>query len=320
MKKKSALLSLVLLLAVLLAACAPAAMAEQSYAVEAESPALGAPMAAPAEKAAGFTADTVEQVAVEGESQPGSPGISEIAQSFQTNRMIIKNAEIQLLVEDSDVALDRTTQVVDDLGGYIVSSRVWYQDYYGKSYKYATLTLGVPAQAFETAMRRLRVLAVKVIDETASGQDVTDQFVDLQSQLDNLQATRERVRSFLDQATTVEEALRVNQQLSEIERQIEEIQGRMNYLEDRSAYSTITVTLSPVLDEIEPVVVPDRWSLGQVFDDAVETLAEAYRALASLAIWLFIVVLPVLAPFVLIIWGLWKLFFGRKSKPVETKE
>lgn len=310
------------LLAVLLSACAPAASAPAEVPmveVYAEPMSLDAPAVEEAGKA--FSGDAVAQgVVAEGETAPGSPGIAQIADTYRDARMIIKNAELQLLVEDTDVALDRTTQVADDLGGYIISSRIWYQSYYGENYKYATLTLGIPAEAFETSMRRLRGLAVRVLDENASGQDVTDQFVDLQSQLDNLLATRERVRGFLDQATTVEEALRVNQQLSELERQIEEIQGRMNYLQDRSAFSTITVTISPELPEIEPAPQPDEWSLGQVFDDAFETLTEAYRALASLFIWLLVVVVPVVGPFALLLWGLWKLAFGRKAnKPVEPK-
>ena len=91
---------------------------------------------------------------------------------------------------------------------------------------------------------RLRGLAVKVVDETAAGDDVTEQYVDLQSQLTNLEATRARIQEFLKDAKTVDEALRINQELANIEAQIEQIKGRMNYLNDRSAYSTITINLS----------------------------------------------------------------------------
>jgi len=49
-----------------------------------------------------------------------------------------------------------------------------------------------------------------------SGQDVTDEYVDLQSRLGNLEATRDRIRTFLDQAQTVDEALRVNEQLAAV--------------------------------------------------------------------------------------------------------
>ena len=77
----------------------------------------------------------------------------------------------------------------------LISSRVWFQDYYGTNYKYATLTIGVPVDQFEAALRRIRALAVRVQDDNASGEDVTSQYVDLQSQLGNLEATRDRIRA-----------------------------------------------------------------------------------------------------------------------------
>ncbi|HPD42084.1 MAG TPA: DUF4349 domain-containing protein, partial [Anaerolineae bacterium] len=95
-----------------------------------------------------------------------------------------------------------------------------------------------------------------------SGQDVTDEYVDLQSRLGNLEATRDRIRTFLDQAQTVDEALRVNEQLAAVEAQIEQVKGRMVYLRERSAYSTITVQLDPELPsapEVTPVPTP-TWS------------------------------------------------------------
>jgi hypothetical protein len=129
----------------------------------------------------------------------------------RSNRMIIKNADIRLTVKDTDIAIDRATQVIADGGGYIVSSRVWYQDYYGNSLKYAAITIGVPVEEFERTLVKLRDLAVRVVDEVASGDDVTEQYVDLQSQLTNLEATRARIQEFLKDAKTVDEALRINQ-------------------------------------------------------------------------------------------------------------
>ena len=71
-------------------------------------------------------------------------------QAASVDRKIIKNAEVNVLVEDSDIAIDRLTQVVGDAGGYIVSSRVWYQIHVdGENYKYASITLGIPVDQFE---------------------------------------------------------------------------------------------------------------------------------------------------------------------------
>jgi hypothetical protein len=232
--------------------------------------------------------------------------------------MIIKSAEIRLLVADSDIAIDRTTQVVGDVGGYIISSRIWYQGWYdGQNYKYATITIGVPVEQFERALSRLRGLSVRVLDETASGEDVTDQYVDLQSQLLNLEATRERIKTFLEQANTVDEALRINAELSEIERQIEEIKGRINYLADRSAYSTITINFEPDLPVLTPTPTPTPlpWDPGQTFDDAKNTVTSAYQGIVEFLIWFFVVFVPIFGPPALIVWVIWRAFRRKPNKP-----
>lgn len=234
-----------------------------------------------------------------------------------TTHLVIKTAEMHLLVKESDNAIERVTQIAGDTGGYIVSSRVWNQPYAdGKSYKYATVTIAVPVTQFERALNRLRNLAVQVIDENASGDDVTDQYVDLQSQLANLEATRERIKSFLDQAQNVDEALRINQQLSEIERQIEEIKGRINYLDDRSAFSTITINIEPQLPPIEPLPAPKPlWEPGETLKEALEVLTHAYQNIADFLIWFLVVLVPIFGPPALVVWVILKLVFRKRNKP-----
>jgi hypothetical protein len=249
-------------------------------------------------------------------------GSDSLTIAARSNRMIIKNAEVKLLVEDTDTAIDRATQIVSDVGGYIISSRVWYDMWGEDSYKYSTITIGVPVNEFERTLRRLRDIAIKVLDENATGEDVTDQFVDLESQLENLEATQDRIRGFLDQAKTVEEALSVNKELSEIEAQIEEIKGRINYLSDRAAYSKITISIEPELEElptptVEPTSTPEAWRPSETFDNATKTLKSTYQGLIDIAIWLAFVILPVLAPFVLIAWLVWYLTI---KKPSDKKK
>jgi len=242
-------------------------------------------------------------------------------QAASVDRKIIKNAEVNVLVEDSDTAIDLLTQVVGDAGGYIVSSRVWYQTYRdGENYKYASITLGIPVNQFEVTMRRVRGLAVRVTDENASGEDVTDQYVDLESRLANLEATQARIQSFLEDAKSVDEALRINQELAAIEAQIEEVKGRKHYLSDRSAFSTITVVISPELPEIEPAPAPKPWTPSETLKDATETLVKAYQGIAEFAIWLVVAVLPILAPPVLVLWLLVKMIRRKPAKQVTGSE
>ena len=245
----------------------------------------------------------------------------------RSNRMIVKNADLRLMVEETDVAIDRATQIIGDSGGYIVSSRVWYQDYYGNNLKYASITIGVPVTEFENVLSRLRKLAVSVMDENATGSDVTDQYVDLQSQLVNLEATRARIQDFLKDAKTVDEALRINQELANIEGQIEQIKGQMNYLNDRSAYSTITVNIEPEFPVLTPTptitpypsATPIPWNPGETFGEAKGTVTVMYQGIADFLIWLGVVILPIFLPPALILWVFWK-WLNRKTVKVVSEK
>lgn len=341
MKSRSGLFMLfVLMTMMVLAACGAPAAATQAPLNAIEEAATGAPaMAEPAfaEQPLSKEGENIAQDQAVGQA-PLAPMPTAAAYEIsnqsgdltvieRSNRMIIKNADVRLMVKDTDVAIDRATQIIGDAGGYIVSSRVWYQDYYGNNLKYAAVTIGIPVDEFEHTLVRLRDLAIRVVDETAAGDDVTEQYVDLQSQLTNLEATRARIQEFLKDARTIDEALRINQELANIESQIEQIKGRMNYLNDRSAYSTITINFEPEFPVLTPTptatpyptATPIPWNPGQTLDDATDTVTVAYQGVANFLIWLVVVILPLILPPALILWGLWKLMNRKTVKTASPK-
>jgi hypothetical protein len=283
-------LSLLTIALMVVSACAaPAAAPTQAPAAPAQQPAAEA-QSAPAQAAEAPAASSADSTA--SQNLPASTGVQ--ASPYQQNRMIIKNGEMALLVADTDRAIDQATGVAVDSGGYIVSSKTWLQD----GFKYAALTMGIPSDQFEVAQRRLRGLALEVQNDTASGQDVSQEYVDLQSRLTNLEATAARIREFLDKATKVADALEINRQLSDVEGQIEEVKGRMQFLKDRSAFSTIALTLNPLVPTPTPYPTPTpvAWQPGKTMEAAGDTLGGLLRGLVDAAIWLGIVLLPLAIP------------------------
>ncbi|MCC7119372.1 MAG: DUF4349 domain-containing protein [Anaerolineales bacterium] len=313
----------VLLGSLLLSACGGAA-ATEVY-VDPGAPAMfAAATEAPATEASAMddpaaAVMAAAQEVVEDAQRQEANASDDLTAAFASNQMIIKNADLRLQVKDMDLAIDRTTQAIGDLGGYIVNSRVWYQDFYDgvetKKYKYAAVTIRIPVGQFERLLGRLRGLSVKVLDETATGEDVTNQYVDLQSQVTNLEATRDRIKSFLEDAKTVDEALRINQELSNVEAQIEALKGQLNYLQNRSSVSTVNVNFEPELPEVKPLPTPTpiAWNPGQTFGNATETLTSAYQGIADFLIWFFVAFLPTAGPPLLILWLIIK-FARRKPK------
>lgn len=252
-----------------------------------------------------------------GESDKGQEAPApDLVAALPQDRMIVKNGEIDLLVNSTDMAIDQVTQIATDNGGYVLSSQAALT---GVA-KSATITIAVRSDQYETAMRRLRQIAIEVQREFSTGEDVTSEYVDLESRLRNLEATRDRIKTFLDQAKTVDEALKINQQLSDIEAEIEQVKGRMTYLSGRSAFSTITVNIQQKIDATPtptPTVTPTPtptppWSLSPVIEDATNAQVGLFRGLVTLATWLIIVPGPYCIAGGFIAWGVWA--FRRRQK------
>ncbi len=212
------------------------------------------------------------------------------------NRKIIKNGDMTIEVDNATVGLNWVSAVAAQAGGYVLEIK--NSDQAGAASS-ATMSFAVPVDTFEKAMSDLRAIGT-VLNEQASGQDVSQEFVDVQSQIANLEATAARVRTFLEQAKTVEEALKVNAQLTELEGQISQLKGRINFLTQRAAYSTITVVLQQKVPSPTATLVPSPtpsptaipWQPGKTIDAASGTLQSVLQGIATAGIWLGIVGLP----------------------------
>ncbi len=319
-RKLFSLINVLIVVTILISACSPAASrAPQVVTKEVEVPREAAMQNAAAPAPAAPTAAPMPTTAPAAGAQAPSTGVQ--SSPYRQTRLIIKNGEMTLLVADTDRALDQATSVAVDTGGYIVASKTWLQD----GFKYAQMTMGVPVDQFEVAQRRLRGLAVQVLNDTASGQDVSDEYVDLQSRLTNLEATAARIRDFLKDAKTVEEALKVNAQLTEVENEIEQIKGRMNYLKDRAAFSTLVVTLEPQRPTPTPTSTPTPtptptpayWQPDKTVKAAGDTLSSLLQALGDMLIWLGVVVLPFAIPILAIV-AIVVYLNRRRKKPGKT--
>ena len=212
----------------------------------------------------------------------GQPGLLPPA-----GQMIVKNADIELMVSDSKPILARITQLAADDGGYVLNSQT--SDVGGQ--QAGSVEIAVPAAQFENALNQLRDQGLKVLKESSSGQDVSAEYTDLQARLDNLEATAARVRSFLDTSKTVSDSLAVNSQLSDLEGQIEQIKGQMKYDEGRAAFSTISVTLTPEPLVPQPATAP-VWNPLGTFVLALGTLGQMLRTSTDIVIWLVVLTSP----------------------------
>ncbi len=242
MKKPIIALLLLLMTGTLLACAAPMGEAPVPAPAPAPTPAP-APAPAPAEPAPGIVIPAPPGVIVETPPAPVPAPAPKPAnggdQTIDADRMIIRTANMQLVVDDVRDTIDKITQLAQDREGYVVNSSSWKEG----ERVVGQITIRVPSADFNYAMSVLRSMAVEVNSETTSAQDVTEEYVDLEAKLRNLEATETQLLKLMAQAIKVEDILNVQRELSRVQQDIERTKGRMQYLERTSSMSLIQVTL-----------------------------------------------------------------------------
>ncbi len=234
-------------------------------------------------------------------------------------RLIIRTADMAIIATDTEAALAQIAAMADSSGGWVVSSNVYQSTDTAKT---GYIQIRIPAEGFQSVLDAIGGLAVEVTSLSTSGQDVTEEFVDLSARLGNLEATAARLRTFLDESQTVEEALAVNMELSRVEGEIESIKGRMQYLQQSSSFSSITVNVTP--DELAQPIQVGGWEPTGVAKQAVEALINMLQLIANAAIWFVLFALPVLVviliPFALLIWIIRRLRRRERAAEATTAE
>jgi hypothetical protein len=207
---------------------------------------------------------------------------------------VIKTADLEVEVDRDGFgdAMSSATSVAARYQGFVVSTSTG-----GAEARRGTIVLRVPADRFEDAVNDLRGLG-EVQRQRVTGEDVGQEFVDLEARLRHLDAQEQVMLGLFDEAATVADTIRIQNELSGIQLQIEEIEGRLRYLRDQTSLSTISVTLAE-----EGVAAPGA------FDRAWERAVDGFLSvLAALVVGLGYVL-----PFAAI--GLVGLLLYRRARP-----
>lgn len=197
-------------------------------------------------------------------------------------RMIVRNGDISLVVEDVNQAMQAISQLAGGFNGYVVSSSISGEEEDMRGW----ITIRVPDESFEPALADIRELAVRVESESTSSQDVTEEYIDLAARLANAEATEQEFLTLLEKAEDVEDILRIYESLSRVRQEIEQLKGRMQYLERTSSMSLISVYLEPEFSGKD--TVPAGWNALQIFKSAARGLVITGQVLGTIAIWLLI--------------------------------
>lgn len=215
-------------------------------------------------------------------------------------RMIIRTVSMSVLVENTDEALNEIRSLVAGYQGYVADSNRWMID---ETRAMAQITIRVPAESLDAALEALRGMALKVERETASGQDVTEEYTDIQARLRNLEATETELLALLTEVREnrgkADEILAIHRELTSIRGQIESLKGRSQYLERMTALATITMEIRPKAVP-GPVVESYRWSPLVTASDALRSLLAFAQVVIDVGIYLLVFSPVVIIPIVVI--------------------
>ena len=289
-----------------------------------------------AERSAFGGADTVVAGAADGGTSTANVAATIPAASAPSAHYLVRNGALTLVVARGSLprAVDRVTALTTGMGGYVVSSSLgsepipWPlgaepaldgqssppsggdQAVTSTGDGYATITVRVPEDQFDTALRRYAALG-EVRGVSTSSEDVTTQYVDLVARLDHYRAVERRLVRFLAATSSVPQMLAVQDRLDKVQLTIEQLTAELKALRETTTYGTITVSLS---EKGRTHAVAAGTSFWGTFWHSMQLLGRGARATA----FALVAVLPFLVVFggvAVVAWFAARRFRRRRQPP-----
>ena len=228
--------------------------------------------------------------------------VSNSASSLPTERLIIREGNIQIKVEDTRETREDIEAIVNEMksrDAFVVSSteNSRGEDLSPNIY----MVIRVPVEDFDSVMKQLAGMAVEVIYSNTWGEDVTEEAVVLSSNIDSLEAARDRLLEIMKNADTTEDLLQAEQQLTYRETEIKSLKARLEYLEESARLSRISITLEPYILN-EPI--DTKWNPNETFREAKVRLVESLQNFADGLIFFATNTLPWLVFYVIVFGGI----------------
>src|SRR5450759_1970981 len=201
---------------------------------------------------------------------------------------IVKTGALSLEVADIDQSTTLAKAAVSGLGGSVSqSNRAGSGDYLT-----ASITFRVPSARWDDTLTALHKLGSKILSEETNSTDVTSQVVDLDARLDNLKRTEAALQAIMNKAVLMADVLAVQNQLTQTQGQIEQLTAQRDHLTNQAAMSTLTVTFQ-LPSKTVTTQAAQGWTLSGQIDEAGAALVRIGQGLATIGVWLLVVVLPI---------------------------
>jgi len=234
---------------------------------------------------------------------------------YNTDRKIVRNADIDLEADSPEQAQQKITSIAEMKGGFVVESQQSMSNIKANDRDIVTMTVRVPSEKFGETLDEIRKSSSRVISENVKGEDVTEEYIDIEAQLKAKKALEAQFMEIMKRANQVDEALQVQSELADVRAEIEKIEGRKRFLENQSSLSTIKISLRTA-----QVIASSTEGFGGRFVDAFDAGMKVATGFV-LGLVTFIIAL---LPFALLI-GLpsvlvFRYFWRKQGRPKSVSE
>ena len=311
--KKNKLWLVILSVSIMLSSCALAPNAYKEESDLAVQQKMGLPMPS-------AEAPRMEMEAAVSDEEYSAGSIID-STSSSSERIVIKNASLSIVVPDPSNAMESITDMAESMGGFVVNSNLYKTTTsQGLEVPNANITIRVPAEKLDQTLSQIKNLVddpeIDILSEDIFGQDVTSEVTDLESRLRNLEAAETQLLEILEKAIKTEDVITVFRELTSVREEIELIQGQIKYYRDSARLSAVSVFLQAKA-ALEPITI-GGWQPGVEAQKAVQALVNGGQLIFDFLIWLVIFAVPILAIIFLPIYLLIR-FLG-KRKQIKNKD
>jgi hypothetical protein len=198
-----------------------------------------------------------------------------------SDRMVIQESNLSLLVKDVVDTRNKILGFTKENGGYMVNASTSNP----QDAPTANITIRIPSDKLQASLDFFHSLSIKVVSENLIGTDVTDQYVDIDTRIAQLEKTRNKFESILESATKISDITDLTQQILSYQNQIDSYKGQQDSLKKNAELAKLTIYLST--DEMAlPYAPSETFRPNVIFKLAVRSLVGSLRNLATKTIWI----------------------------------
>lgn len=268
MKKMTAILVTLCMLAALLAGCGGASKSTQAFDAAAAAPAEAAngayyDMESAKSEDVGLTGDTDSTVLPEG-------------------RKWIITVNMSAETEDLDALMEALNGKISGLGGYVEDQDSYNGSMYSsRRYRSASLTVRIPAQRVDEFTEEMSGIA-NVVSTNLSREDITLSYVATESRVKALQTEEARLLELMEQAETMADLLEIESRLTDVRYELENRASQLRLYDNQVDYATIYLSIDEV-QEYTPVEEPTVWE--RISGGFVSSVKGVGNGLLDLLVW-----------------------------------